>query len=42
MDVNKRAAMVSNLIPNVVSAKAGLLTMKDLPVPRYTENIWKK
>ncbi len=36
------AAMVANLIPNVVAAKPGLLTMKDLPVPCYTENIWKK
>ena len=35
------AAMVANLIPKVVDAKAGLLTMKDLPVPCYTENIWK-
>ncbi len=35
------AAMVANLIPNVVAAKPGLLTMKDLPVPCYTENIWK-
>ncbi|MFX0022282.1 MAG: hypothetical protein ACFE9S_08135 [Candidatus Hermodarchaeota archaeon] len=36
------AAIVTNLIPNVVEAKPGLLTMKDLPVPRYTEHIWKK
>jgi len=36
------AAMVVNLIPKVLGAKAGLLTMKDLPVPCYTENIWKK
>jgi 4-hydroxy-tetrahydrodipicolinate reductase len=36
------AAMVANLIPNVVKAKSGLLTMKDLPVPCYTANIWKK
>ncbi|MCK4380630.1 MAG: dihydrodipicolinate reductase [Candidatus Lokiarchaeota archaeon] len=35
------AAMVANLIPIVIKAKAGLLTMKDLPVPCYTENIWK-
>ena len=35
------SAMVANLIPIVVSAKPGLLTMKDVPVPRYTENIWK-
>jgi 4-hydroxy-tetrahydrodipicolinate reductase len=36
------AAMVANVIPNVIDAKPGLLTMKDLPVPRYSENIWKK
>jgi len=36
------AAMVANLIPVVFHAKSGLLTMKDLPVPCYTENIWKK
>jgi 4-hydroxy-tetrahydrodipicolinate reductase len=36
------SAMVANLIPIVVTAKAGLLTMKDIPVPRYTENIWKR
>ncbi|MFW9946111.1 MAG: hypothetical protein ACFFDX_04700 [Candidatus Odinarchaeota archaeon] len=36
------AAMVANLIPKVVNAKSGLLTMKDLPIPCYTENIWKK
>jgi 4-hydroxy-tetrahydrodipicolinate reductase len=36
------AAMVVNLIPKVINAKSGLLTMKDLPVPCYTENIWKK
>ena len=35
------AAMVANLIPKVVEAKPGLLTMKDLPVPCYTGNIWK-
>jgi len=35
------AAMVANLIPIVVKAKAGLLTMKDLPVPCYTENLRK-
>jgi 4-hydroxy-tetrahydrodipicolinate reductase len=35
------SAMVANLIPIVVEARAGLLTMKDIPVPRYTENIWK-
>ncbi len=36
------AAMVTNLIPNIIAAKPGLLTMKDIPVPCYTENIWKK
>lgn len=36
------SAMVANLIPKVINAKPGLLTMKDLPVPCYTENIWKK
>jgi 4-hydroxy-tetrahydrodipicolinate reductase len=35
-------AIVVNLIPNVMSAKPGLLTMKDLPSPCYTENKWKK
>ena len=35
------SAMVVNLIPKVHHAKPGLLTMKDLPVPCYTENIWK-
>ncbi len=35
------SAMVANLIPIVVTARAGLLTMKDIPVPRYTEHIWK-
>jgi 4-hydroxy-tetrahydrodipicolinate reductase len=35
------SAMVANLIPLVIAAKPGLLTMKDIPVPRYTENIWK-
>lgn len=36
------SAMVVNLIPIAVAARSGLLTMKDIPVPRYTENIWKK
>ncbi|UCC21243.1 MAG: hypothetical protein JSV62_08195 [Promethearchaeota archaeon] len=36
------SAMVANLIPIVIQAKAGLLTMKDIPIPRNTENIWKK
>lgn len=36
------ASMVVNLIPKVVKAKAGLLTMIDLPVPCNTANIWKE
>jgi 4-hydroxy-tetrahydrodipicolinate reductase len=36
------SAMVANLIPIVIKAKTGLLTMKDLPVPCNTENIMKK
>ncbi|MFX1489277.1 MAG: dihydrodipicolinate reductase [Promethearchaeota archaeon] len=36
------SAMVANLIPRVIDAKSGLLTMKDIPVPCYTGNIWKK
>ncbi|NHJ05779.1 MAG: dihydrodipicolinate reductase [Candidatus Heimdallarchaeota archaeon] len=36
------ASMIVNLIPNVYYANAGLLTMKDLPVPCNTANIWKK
>jgi hypothetical protein len=36
------AAMVTNLIPKIIEARAGLLTMKDLPVPCYTENIWNE
>lgn len=36
------SAMVVNLIPKVIEAKSGLLTMKDLSVPCNTENIWKK
>ncbi len=35
------AAMVVNLIPIIIDAKPGLLTMKDLPVPCCTENKWK-
>ncbi|MFX1328895.1 MAG: Gfo/Idh/MocA family oxidoreductase [Promethearchaeota archaeon] len=35
------AAIVANLIPKVISANSGLLTMKDIPVPCYTENVWK-
>lgn len=36
------SGIVVNLIPIVVEARAGLLTMKDIPIPRNTENIWKK
>lgn len=36
------SAMVANLIPIVTKARSGLLTMKDLPVPCNTENIWKE
>lgn len=36
------SAMVVNLIPKVIEARPGLLTMKDLPVPCNTENIWNK
>jgi 4-hydroxy-tetrahydrodipicolinate reductase len=36
------SAMVVNLIPIVTKARSGLLTMKDLPAPCNTENIWKK
>lgn len=36
------SAMAVNLIPIVKKANAGLLTMKDLPVPYNTEHIWKK
>ncbi|MFX0049261.1 MAG: hypothetical protein ACFE8G_14050, partial [Candidatus Hermodarchaeota archaeon] len=35
------SAMVVNLIPTVIKARSGLLTMKDLPTPCNTENIWK-
>ncbi|HUT81558.1 MAG TPA: dihydrodipicolinate reductase [Candidatus Bathyarchaeia archaeon] len=35
------AAMIVNLIPKVVEARPGLLTMKDLPAPCNTANIWK-
>jgi len=35
------SAMAVNLVPKVINAKPGLLTMKDLPVPCCTENIWK-
>ena len=36
------ASMVVNLIPKVISARPGLLAMKDLPVPCNTANIWKE
>jgi len=36
------SAMVVNLIPIVTRARSGLLTMKDLPVPCNTENVWKE
>lgn len=35
------SAMVVNLIPKVITASPGLVTMKDLPVPCNTENVWK-
>jgi 4-hydroxy-tetrahydrodipicolinate reductase len=35
------ASMIVNLIPRVVAAKPGLLTMKDLPVPFYTAEVKK-
>ncbi|MFX0059349.1 MAG: Gfo/Idh/MocA family oxidoreductase [Candidatus Hodarchaeota archaeon] len=35
------SGIVANLIPKVLNARPGLLTMKDLPVPCYTENIMK-
>lgn len=34
------SAMVVNLIPIVKKARSGLLTMKDLPAPCNTENVW--
>jgi hypothetical protein len=36
------ASMIVNLIPKVVEANPGLLTMKDLPAPGYTGFIMKK
>jgi hypothetical protein len=33
--------MVINMIPLVINAQPGLVTMKDIPVPRNTERIWK-
>ncbi|MHA2095675.1 MAG: hypothetical protein ACW98F_13735, partial [Candidatus Hodarchaeales archaeon] len=35
------AAMVANLIPLTHKSRAGLYTMKDIPIPRNTSNIWK-
>ncbi len=35
------AAMVANLIPHAYKSSAGLFTMKDIPVPCNTSNIWK-
>ncbi|MHA1212010.1 MAG: NAD(P)H-dependent amine dehydrogenase family protein [Candidatus Heimdallarchaeota archaeon] len=35
------ASMIVNLIPKVVAANSGLLTMKDLPAPSNTANVWK-
>lgn len=36
------SAMVVNLIPIVTKARSGLLTMKDLPAPCNTENLWNE
>jgi len=36
------ASMIVNLIPRIVQANPGLLTMKDLPVPCNTAKIWKE
>jgi len=38
---NETAAMVINLYSRINRSKTGLLTMKDFPVPCYTEHIWK-
>ncbi|NHJ87066.1 MAG: dihydrodipicolinate reductase [Asgard group archaeon] len=35
------ASVITNIIPKVVEAKSGLLTMKDLPAPCYSANIRK-
>jgi len=35
------SAIVVNLISKVINARPGLVTMKDLPVPCNTENVWK-
>ncbi|MFX0167940.1 MAG: hypothetical protein ACFE89_01175 [Candidatus Hodarchaeota archaeon] len=34
--------MLINLVPLVISAPSGLLTMKDVPCPHNTERVWKK
>ncbi|MHA1125981.1 MAG: NAD(P)H-dependent amine dehydrogenase family protein [Candidatus Heimdallarchaeota archaeon] len=36
------ASMVVNLIPKVIAANPGLQSMKDLPAPCNTANIWKE
>ncbi len=33
--------MIVNMIPIVIKARPGLLTMKDLPAPHNTQQIWK-
>ena len=35
------AAMAVNMVPLVINAEPGLFTMKDLPVPRNTQRVWK-
>jgi len=34
-------AMMLNMVPLVLGAGPGLLTLKDLPCPRNTQNYWK-
>ena len=34
--------MLINLVPLVISAPSGLLTMKDIPCPHNTERVWKQ
>ncbi|MFX1606291.1 MAG: NADP-binding protein, partial [Promethearchaeota archaeon] len=34
-------AMILNLIPMIKSAGPGLVTMKDIPVPRNTERVYR-
>lgn len=36
------SAMMVNLIPIVTKARSGLLTMKDIPAPCNTENVWNE